>query len=732
MAMSSASSFALLLSLLAPAGDDDVPINFADHVEPILRANCYSCHKGRRAKNGLDMRKVSRLLEGGSSGPAIVPGDSGSSRLYLSAARLREPFMPPRGEPLTDADLAILKQWIDAGARATADGAPVAAAAATAPAYVPPPPPAGAAVMPESLSTQPRWWTERGGTVTAVATSPFAPLAAVAGREQVSLWGIPGGELLGVLDFPEGAVHSLRFSPSGALLVAGGGRGGDSGLAVGWDVQSGQRVFTLGDEPELVLDADVSADHARVVLGGVDRVVRTYAVGTGEQLYEIDVHTDWVTACAFSPDGVLLATGDRAGGLFVWEAQSGREFHVLEVEESAVTGIDWRADSNVLAVANAKGTVRLFDMEKGRRTRRWSAHGGVLSLRFVRDGQLVTAGRDGRARVWNQEGKQVADLGRSGELTTAVAALGDGSHVVVGDFEGEVRVVAVESKQSVATLRPNPSTDEEREAAAAQAALVALEAELPPLEEARARAETALAAVRGRDGQVTTAAAQVEQRASLAEASYRKLDAELQQAAVRRQSFERPLVTRRAAESDSAARSEQLAGEEEIAQAALQAAVRRTVEAEERFQNADDDGRAAAEETRNVAEDLLDGASAACQLAASRAAQARVDLDRRRSEAELWDERARPVLAAHDALVVTTEASASKAVASREEARAATREADALREELTAAQTAAVTATEGVERISVDLDAARSRLAAAQAAHAAMREHLASSGGRVR
>ena len=40
-------------------------------------------------------------------------------------------------------------------------------------------------------------------------------------------------------------------------------------------------------------------------------------------------HTEWITAVEFSPDGVLLATGDRNNGLIVWEAQTGREFHDL-------------------------------------------------------------------------------------------------------------------------------------------------------------------------------------------------------------------------------------------------------------------------------------------------------------------------------------------------------------------------------------------------------------------
>ena len=52
---------------------------------------------------------------------------------------------------------------------------------------------------------------------------------------------------------------------------------------------------------------------------------------------------------ATSPDGVLTATGDRAGGLFVWETHTGREFHRLEAQRGAITALAWRADGGAFA-----------------------------------------------------------------------------------------------------------------------------------------------------------------------------------------------------------------------------------------------------------------------------------------------------------------------------------------------------------------------------------------------
>src|SRR5262249_25593224 len=214
----------------------------------------------------------------------------------------------------------------------------------------------------------------RDTAVTALAASPWAPLVAVGGQKQVLLYHCDTLELLGVLAFPEGTPHVLKFSRNGSLLLAGGGRGGKSGRVVVWSVAKGERVFEVGDESDAVLAADISPDQTRVALGGPGKVVRVYGTKDGKLLHEGPKHTDWVTAVQSSPDGVLLATGDRAGGLHVWEAFTTREYHTLKGHTAAITGVSWRADGNVVASSSEDSTVALFEMENGNRIRVWGAH----------------------------------------------------------------------------------------------------------------------------------------------------------------------------------------------------------------------------------------------------------------------------------------------------------------------------------------------------------------------
>lgn len=95
---------------------DSGAIAFADAVAPIFQERCAKCHI-EDSKSGLSLDSLENTLAGGKKGPDVVPGDSASSPLYLMVAGMAEKRMPPKGEPLSDEQIATIKQWIDAGAQ---------------------------------------------------------------------------------------------------------------------------------------------------------------------------------------------------------------------------------------------------------------------------------------------------------------------------------------------------------------------------------------------------------------------------------------------------------------------------------------------------------------------------------------------------------------------------------------------------------------------------------------
>ena len=93
------------------------PVDFETQVRPLFEQRCHACHGPANTMNGLRLDRKASALAGGHSGPAILPGDSASSRLiHLVAGYRVKALMPPAGDPLTPAEVGMLRAWIDQGA----------------------------------------------------------------------------------------------------------------------------------------------------------------------------------------------------------------------------------------------------------------------------------------------------------------------------------------------------------------------------------------------------------------------------------------------------------------------------------------------------------------------------------------------------------------------------------------------------------------------------------------
>lgn len=434
-------------------------ITFEDHVKPIFRDHCFSCHNQNKKEGDLDLTNFTSLMQGGGSGAVIEPGAVGDSYLFALVNHDEEPAMPPEQPKIPAAKIELLSKWIDGGAlensasKAMVKKKKTFDFALTDPAVGKP----SVMPLPAKLDLEPVLHSKRATGVTAMATSPWAPLAAIAGQKQVLLYDTKTRELKGILPFPEGTVTVLKFSRNGSLLLAGGGRGGSKGLVVVWNIKNGERIIEVGDELDSVLAADISSDQKLVALGGPQKMIRVYSTADNSLVYEIKKHTDWVTSMEFSPDGVLLCTGDRNGGVHVWEAFSGREYLTLKAHSKSITGISWRSDSNIVATTSEDASIRLWEMNNGSSIRNWTAHGGgSLAVEFTRDGRIVSSGRDRYAKIWDQAGKQLFAFPVFKDIAMGVTHCDESNTCFAGDWTGEIRHFNAADGKQLATITSNP------------------------------------------------------------------------------------------------------------------------------------------------------------------------------------------------------------------------------------------------------------------------------------
>jgi mono/diheme cytochrome c family protein len=91
-------------------------VNYYRDIEPILNASCVSCHQAAMAAGGLRVDAPENLLQGGASGPAVIPGKAQKSLLYTRLTDTTAKRMPPVGM-VTEEQLAMIRAWINLGAK---------------------------------------------------------------------------------------------------------------------------------------------------------------------------------------------------------------------------------------------------------------------------------------------------------------------------------------------------------------------------------------------------------------------------------------------------------------------------------------------------------------------------------------------------------------------------------------------------------------------------------------
>lgn len=493
----SSACFAWLLAGTAAAQEK---VTFQDHVLPVVEANCAKCHNSDKKKGDLDLTSYAPALAGGASGKVVVSGDPDGSKIWKVVNHSEEPSMPPNRGKLADKDLAVIKKWIagglleNLGSKAVASKKPAVDLSLGASAVGKPegPPP-----MPGDFLLDPPVTVKRSTAVTGLASSPWAPLIAVAGQKQVVLYHADSLLLLGILPFNDGVESyqpsDVRFSRNGKLLVVAGGHAAKSGRVAVYDITSGDRIIMVGagQEFDTVLGADLSPDQSKIAAGGPSRMVRVYSTQDGSVLFKLKKHTDWVTAIAFSPSGEYLATADRNGGVTIWDTDNGLEVHTVAGHKSAVTALSWRGDSKLLASASEDGTTKLWEMTEGKQARTANAHGsGALSINFTHDGRTVTCGRDNQIVSWTPDGAKSKAYTFTNELPVRATFSHDGKRVFAADWIGRITVWDASSEKPIGVLEANPPTLAEQ-LAAAEARLKELEAAAKPSAAATAAAEKA-------------------------------------------------------------------------------------------------------------------------------------------------------------------------------------------------------------------------------------------------
>jgi WD40 repeat protein len=424
------------------------PVLYEKEVEPIFANKCFVCHSGKEINGKLDMSSYEKLMKGGKKGPAIVAGKSAESYLYKLCSRQQKPVMPPKEEtPLTPPELALIKLWIDQGAK---------------------PPVSGGFVKPKVVLNLPPALVK---PVRGVAISPDNATVAVGRGNQLNTYvaatGAHAKTFAGPgLKLPDGKpavaahislVESMVYSPDGKTLATGSFQE----LKL-WDTATGALRQTLTGFADRVTSIAFSADGKYFATGGgaatEDGEVKLFEAAGGKLLLDVkNGHSDTVFGVSFSPDGTKLASCGADKFVKVWEVPTGKLLKSFEGHTNHVMDVGWKPDGKFLASGGADNNVKIWDYEKGEQSRTINAHQKqVTRLTFIgKTPTFLTTSGDQLVKMWNAEnGGNMRSFSGGTDFLYAVSASSDGKLVAAGGEEGIVRLYNGESAAPGKLLYP--------------------------------------------------------------------------------------------------------------------------------------------------------------------------------------------------------------------------------------------------------------------------------------
>lgn len=458
---------AILLPAIAAAQPAD--LTYWQDIRPIFRSRCTACHSTKNIREldvsgGLALDTFDATKKG-TKRPVLVPGSADKSLLYeLLITTDVKKRMPLDGEPVSKEKIALIKKWIDSGAKEGTPPVEVAAPIKKAPTRR----------LDVLIPTTTVYPAVKGKLELAIKIGPLAPITAVAFNPdntllaagsygQVIVWDLTKAQPVKQLTNVLGAVNDLRFSPKGDLLAIGGGQPSAKGDLRLYQTSDWKLLGVLRGHDDVVMSMAFSPDGTQLASASFDHSVRLWDVKTHASLKEYHHHSDFVYAVAFSPDGKRLVSASKDRTVQLFEKDTAKSVFTFSGMNEDVMAVAFHPDGKSVISSGFETGIFWWNTQNGEKIKTQGGHGvAVHELAFSKDGKrAVSAGADRTVRTWDGANGAPGKVFPVGSVTYSVAISPNGKFIASGSFDGLVRLWDEANARHLVTMLANASENEQ-------------------------------------------------------------------------------------------------------------------------------------------------------------------------------------------------------------------------------------------------------------------------------
>jgi WD40 repeat protein len=191
--------------------------------------------------------------------------------------------------------------------------------------------------------------------VTSVAFSPDGKSILTGCYEGCTkLWDLSGKEL--ALFAQNEFVNTVAFSPDGKTIATSGFQGMINIFEISGKLLS---KFKVGS---LVHQLRFSHDGKKLITANFNGLCAVWNIATSDLTQNLGRPGDELYSVAVSEDGTLIATGNSAGLIKIYNQENGTTMEI-EAHSNKISSLHFSSDSKILASASGDGTVKLWDAQ---------------------------------------------------------------------------------------------------------------------------------------------------------------------------------------------------------------------------------------------------------------------------------------------------------------------------------------------------------------------------------